>query len=556
MKVLSDGIQKFAGDKMRQFMATMTSNRFSGVFTGFLSTSILQSSSATTVIVVSFVNAGLLTLVESIGVIMGANLGTTVTAWIIAAVGKFSLADWAMPIIGVGLPCLFVGKGRVKAFGEVCIGFGLLFFGLGLLKDAVPDVKGMLASDDPALVSQAQALQGFIEGISGRGYLSILAFLFGGILLTVVVQSSSAAMAITVTLAIKGWIGFDESCAIVLGENIGTTVTAYLASLGATTEAKRAARAHFIFNAIGTLWMLIVFYGFTHLVVQIAAALPESFQGGVDKFAADGEKGQIAWQLAIFHTLFNATNICLLVGFTPLIASVVRRWVKDKGVLEGHRLPQMTRLLSDSADLNLPEAEEAGKMMALGTLDMLSFVEKDIINGPSKALDKAMERLKSMEDDSDDMLIEVTQYLQRCSSKELSKKSAHTVGRLLRETNQLEEIGDAIFRAGALIKRRREAGVPLRADSETALGNLITHTKRVLEFGISHLLAEVGASELTQAQEFMEKSREMRKRIQQASLEGVYAGAELQREMLLNDVAAELEKVAIYSRNLVEIDTV
>ncbi|MGY8686513.1 MAG: Na/Pi cotransporter family protein, partial [Verrucomicrobiales bacterium] len=197
MKVLSEGIQKVAGEKMRQVMATMTQNRFAGVSTGFFTTCLLQSSSATTVIVVSFVNAGLLTLVESIGVIMGANLGTTLTAWIIAAVGKFSLAEIAIPIIGVGMPLIFIGKNKLKALGEVLVGFGLLFYGLGLLKEAVPDVKSMLASADPAVQAQAEGWLNAVKGLSGYGYGSLLIFLGIGVILTLLVQSSSAAMAIT-----------------------------------------------------------------------------------------------------------------------------------------------------------------------------------------------------------------------------------------------------------------------------------------------------------------------------------------------------------------------
>ena len=215
MKVLSEGIQKTAGERMRRIMATMTTNRLAGVGTGFVTTCLLQSSSATTVIVVSFVNAGLLTLMESIGVIMGANLGTTITAWIIAAVGKFSLAKIAIPIIGIGMPMLFIGKKKLKSVGEILVGFGLLFYGLGLLKDAVPDVKGMLASTDPAVQAQAAEWLERVKGLSNYGYGSILIFLFAGVVLTLIVQSSSAAMAITVTLAINGWIGFNESAAIV-----------------------------------------------------------------------------------------------------------------------------------------------------------------------------------------------------------------------------------------------------------------------------------------------------------------------------------------------------
>jgi phosphate:Na+ symporter len=280
MKVMSEGIQKFAGARMRAALASATGNRFKGVLTGLFTTSLVQSSSATTVLVVSFVNVGLLTLVESIGVIMGANLGTTITAWIVASIGKFSLTGIAIPIVGIGFPLFFVGKGRAKAMGEFIVGFGLLFLGLSLLKEAVPDLKAGIAKEQDQ--SAIDAIRYWIGLINGYGYFSYILFMIGGIILTLIVQSSSAAMAITITCAINGWFADNEydsfriSAAVVLGENIGTTVTAWLASLGASTEAKRAARAHFVFNVIGTVWMLVLFLGFTAMVWKMVDFLPDS----------------------------------------------------------------------------------------------------------------------------------------------------------------------------------------------------------------------------------------------------------------------------------------
>ena len=256
MKVMSEAVQRVAGKRMRTALSGLTSNRFSGIFTGFVTTSLVQSSSATTVLVVSFVNAGLLTLIQSIGLIMGANLGTTITAWIVAVVGKFNVADIALPLIGIGLPFVFIGKDKGKSWGEMLLGFGLVFFGLGLLKDSVPDVR-MLMKNDPVMAATIEAI---VTWMGGRDFTSVLLYLTGGVLLTLLVQSSSAAMAITMTCALNGWLGdvsadpvavFQNSAAIVLGENIGTTVTAWLAALGANVHARRAARAHFSFNVIG-----------------------------------------------------------------------------------------------------------------------------------------------------------------------------------------------------------------------------------------------------------------------------------------------------------------
>ncbi|MDB4393059.1 Na/Pi symporter, partial [Akkermansiaceae bacterium] len=321
MKVMSEGVQKFAGARMRAALASITGNRFKGVLTGAFTTGLVQSSSATTVLVVSFVNVGLLTLTESIGVVMGANLGTTLTAWIVATVGKFSVAKIAIPIIGIGFPVFFIGKGRAKAFGEFLVGFGLLFLGLGELKDAVPDLKSGIGKMEDA--TAVDAIRHWISVIGGYGYLSYIFFMIGGIILTLIVQSSSAAMAITITCATQGWFSDDPyeafriSAAVVLGENIGTTVTAWLASLGANTEAKRAARAHFLFNVIGTIWMLIVFIPFAKLVWEVAQHLPEGMKSAKKEWGAS----EVAFATAIFHTMFNLINIGILVWFVPQIAS-------------------------------------------------------------------------------------------------------------------------------------------------------------------------------------------------------------------------------------------
>ncbi|MAF22966.1 MAG: Na/Pi cotransporter [Roseibacillus sp.] len=447
MKVLSEGTQKVAGQRMRHVMATMTKNRASGVATGFGVTCLLQSSSATTVIVVSFVNVGLLTLIESIGVIMGANLGTTVTAWIIAAVGKFSLAKIAIPIIGIGLPFIFISKGRAKGWGEVMIGFGLLFFGLGLLKDNVPDVKGMLASEDADVKAQAEAVLEFIKSLSGKGYLSYLLFLVLGVVLTLMVQSSSAAMAITVTLAMNGWIGFEESAFVVLGENIGTTVTAWLASLGANHHAKRAARAHFMFNVLGVIWMLILFVPFKELVLWISGGLPESFR--MEKHNTD-----VGFNLAIFHTLFNFTNICLLIGFVPFIEKIVTNWVKEPASTgRRERLTFITQGMVNTGELNLPEAEKATVELAKLTQDMFDgFVE--VFNNPKQDLSEKVNSLHEMEDEADERTADITEYLVRCASAEIGQSNATGVAQMIRIVSELEEISDTIYRLVKLTQRK------------------------------------------------------------------------------------------------------
>ena len=257
MKVMSEAIQKVAGSKMRQIMSSMTSNRAKGVLTGFLVTSLVQSSSATTVLVVSFVNAGLLSLVEAIGMVMGANIGTTMTAWLLSSVGfKVSVSKFAIPLIAFAFPMIFMSKDKIKSWGEVLIGFALLLMGLQFLKESVPDLQ-----------SNHEILS-FVSSYTDLGILSTLLFVFIGTVITVIVQSSSAAMALTLVMANQGWIPFEIAVALVLGENIGTTITANIAALVGNVHAKRAAFAHFIFNIFGVVWVIILLKPFVGRFLQ------------------------------------------------------------------------------------------------------------------------------------------------------------------------------------------------------------------------------------------------------------------------------------------------
>ncbi|WP_299121889.1 Na/Pi cotransporter family protein [uncultured Winogradskyella sp.] len=311
MKVMSDALLLLAGNKMRSILAKMTSNRVFGIGTGFLITSVIQSSSATTLMVVSFANAGLLTLVESIGVIMGANIGTTITAWLITILGfKVSMSTIALPLVGFGFGFTFLKKEQLKNLGSFIIGFALLFIGLQFLKEAMPDIK-----NNPELLA-------FLSRYTDLGYLSILLFLLIGTLLTVVIQSSSATMALTLIMTAQGWIPFELAAAMVLGENIGTTITANLAAIIGNYKAKQTARAHLIFNLMGVLWMLVLFYPFLKMVSWLAMYL-----GSESPYVS---AASIPVAISLFHTTFNIANTFLLVWFVKPIAKLVERIVPER----------------------------------------------------------------------------------------------------------------------------------------------------------------------------------------------------------------------------------
>ena len=308
MKVMSDALMELAGDRMRNILATATSNRVFAVMTGFTITSIIQSSSATTLMVVSFSNASLLSLTESIGVIMGANIGTTVTAWLISLLGfKVNMAAIAIPLVGLGFVFSFSKQKNLRHWGLFIVGFAILFIGLQFMKDSVPDLNS-----SPEVLA-------FLGDYTSKGYFSIILFLFIGTLLTVIIQSSSATMAITIIMCFEGWIPFDMAAAMVLGENIGTTITANLAGLVANYRAKRTARAHFIFNIFGVTWMLILFVPFINSIGYAVEKIE-----GASPFV---QATSIPVALALFHTCFNIVNTSVLINFVPVIAGTVKRLV-------------------------------------------------------------------------------------------------------------------------------------------------------------------------------------------------------------------------------------
>ena len=548
MKVMSEGIQRTAGDRMRRIMATMTHNRFAGVATGLVTTGLIQSSSATTVMVVSFVNAGLLTLVESIGVIMGANLGTTLTAWIIATIGKFSLSTVALPIIGIGLPLFFAGKNRLKSFGEVLIGFGLLFYGLFLLKESVPDVRSMLASTDEAVKAQAESIRAFVESVSGKGYVSLIIFLMIGVLLTLVVQSSSAAMAITVTLAIQGWIGFHESAAIVLGENIGTTVTAWLASIGTSVNAKRAARAHFLFNMIGVVWMLIAFFPFAAGVDWLGDHLP-------DRFRTEKHDSDVGFKLAIFHSLFNLTNILLLIFFVPQIARLVTKWVKepegDPGA-SGPRLRFISSSMVDIGELNIPEAEKATSELAGITKEMFGGY-LNVFNNPETDLTAEVKRLKSLEDDADVLTHDITEYLVKTSAANLSPDNARSVGRMLRIVSELEEISDAIFRLIQITSQKYSKNRALKEEATSKVREFADQILQLIELYMEVLVAGATEEDLKKAEALEKQTDKLRKQHNKEAMRRMALdNSTVKTEMVVIDMNNQFELIANYGLNVVQ----
>ena len=432
MKTMSEGLEKFAGDRLRSILSAMTKNRVMGVLTGILITALIQSSSATTVMVVSFVNAGLMTLAQSIGVIMGANIGTTVTAWIISAVGfKVNIAAFAIPLLAVGMPLIFSGKGNRKSIGEFIFGFSFLFMGLSFLQEAA------------TAMNIGDMVAGMLAHVPQDSFLTIILFVIVGAIVTMIVQASAATMAITLMLFgmnIPGF-GFEQAAALAMGQNIGTTITAFMASLTANTQARRAALAHMFFNVFGVVAFLIVFYPACHAVSWFV----ENVMGG----------GNDLFKLSAFHTAFNIINTLLLIGFVKQIETLVCKVLPMKAQDEDYRLKFISGGLLSTAELSIIEAQKEIHSFAERCQRMFGFVPELLQMQDEVKFNKIFSRIEKYENITDSMEMEIASYLSKVSKGRLSDASKSQIQKMLRQITELESIGDSVYNLGRTLNRHR-----------------------------------------------------------------------------------------------------
>ena len=474
MALMSEGLQKSAGDRLRSFMAKMTSNAPKRILTGTLVTALVQSSSATTIMVVSFVNAGLLTLGNAIGVIMGANIGTTLTAWVTSLGFSVNIALFAVPMMAFGFILHSMKKSSLKNIGQFLMGFAVMYVGLTFMKDCANAVLGEYETQ----------MMGFFGSINGFGFGSILLFLVAGAVLTIVLQASSATMAITMLLAASGLIGFELAVAMVLGENIGTTITANIAAAVANTSAKRAARAHTIFNIVGVIWVLVLFGPIVALICKIMTALgfadpmtvdmaglnaaltsakaapgatPESIAVAEDAFLE--AKNAMLYGIAMLHTLFNVTNTLVLIWFTPLIEKAVVWLVKEpKGEHEVFRLKYIAGGPLSTAELSLNEAQQEIIHFAEICRNGFGYIREAINSQDPDEFDKLNDKLIKYEEITDRIEFEIATYLNEVSKNELSQESLEHTKAMYKIIGEMESLGDSGEAIGRILKRRNAHG--------------------------------------------------------------------------------------------------
>ena len=575
MKVMSEGLQKVAGDRLRSILTAMTTNRVTGILTGVLITALIQSSSATTVMVVSFVNAGLLSLAQSITVIMGANVGTTVTAWIISIFGfKVSISSFAIPLIGLSIPLIFSGNSRRRSWGEFIVGFAFLFLGLDFLKGSVPDIQS-----NPAILS-------FLTEYTNLGYLSIFLFLLIGTVLTIVVQSSSATMAITLIMCSKGWISFDIAAAMVLGENIGTTITANMAALSANISAKRAAFAHFLFNILGVCWVLLLFYPFTRMIAtlvtefssfgspyELAQFIKNTDPAIINQISEMQEKPtdpalaaissqyqslqvSVSYALSLFHSVFNIINVLIMGWFVNAYVFIVTRVIKQKkNDDEEFQLKYISGGMLSTSELSLLQVKKEIQVYAERTHRMFGMV-RDLLHNKegSEEYSKLYSRIEKYEQISDRMELEIANYLNKVADGRLSYEGKLQVTAMLTMVTEIESMGDSCYHLARTLIRKQEAKTQF---TDEIVSNIDTIFKLV-DDAINNMMQilpqnELEESDLNRTYNKETEINNFRNVLRITNIENVNAKKyEYQAGTFYMDLVEEAEKLADYIVNVVE----
>lgn len=574
MKVMSEGLQKAAGDRLRNILGAMTRNRFTGLMTGMGITALIQSSSASTVMVVSFVNAGLMTLAQSMAVIMGANVGTTFTAWIIALFGfKVNISLFILPLIGLSVPMLFSSKSRTKSIGEFVIGFAFLFMGLDMISQYVPDLQS-----NPEMFA-------VLKEYASMGFGSVVIFLLVGLIVTAVIQSSAAMFAIVLIMCSKGWITYDLACAVVLGSNIGTTVTPLLAAMSGNVAAKRTAMGHLLFNVLGTVWCLAIFIPFANfnswLTEIIGQGNPNdlfTFVNGIEqtdpeiynhlfdnslpvvhpamqKIAA--MQNSVSFGLSIFHTSFNIVNVVIMIWLTGLYVKIVERLIPAKRKEEEEfSLKFISSGLVSSSELNIAQAEKEMAVYAERVGRMITMAQNLVHTEPaSEQFNALLSRIEKYEDISDRMEIEIADYLNRCAQGRLSDQGKLRIAAMLNIISEIESIADCCYGVGKIMTRRIEAGVKFNSEIDGNIDILYKYVKEAMNMMLAMLenVEHVSEREIVASYNKEREINNFRNNLRTQNVPNINAGHyEYQAGIYYMDIISDLEKTGDYIINVVD----
>ena len=548
MNLMSSGLQKAAGDRLRGFLSSMTSNPFKRVLTGLGITAVIQSSSATTVMVVSFVNAGLLTLVQAIGVIMGANIGTTVTAWMVAWLGfKADISILAVPLMLVGFILSISKKNQRRNIGELVVGFSLLFLGLSFMKESVPDLK------------QTPEVLEFVKTWSGFGFWSVLIFLGFGSILTLVLQSSSATMAITLIMLSMGWIPFPMACAMVLGENIGTTITANIAASVGNPSAKRAALSHTIFNVFGVIWALILFRPFLSVVGWITSTIFGIPNPAADGFAVNDPTGpestSALYGLSMLHTLFNLINTLILIWFTGLIEKVVCKVIKEPVNKEENKFRLRYIEAGPLATPELATEQAFNEIIHFAQISKngLGYARAAINETDQDKFEELRGKLVKYEEISDRIEYEIATFLNAVSAEEISERTSHMIKAMYKIIGELESLGDSGESISRILSRRNIHNKSFDADTIKKLNAMVDLVDNAYDVMILNLsLAFDGKlEEISNAYSAEDRINNLRNNLRDEEIESIESDRKnYQTSVYYMDIVSELETMGDFMINI------
>ena len=551
MNLMSSGLQKAAGDRLRSLLSVMTSSPFKGVLTGLGITTVIQSSSATTVMVVSFVNAGLLTLAQAISVIMGANIGTTVTAWLVSWLGfKADISILAVPLMALGFILSISKKSQRRDISELIVGFSLLFLGLSLMKNSVPDL-----SSTPEVLS-------FIKGWQGHGFGSVLVFLLFGTVLTLVLQSSSATMALTLIMLNMGWIRFDMACAMVLGENIGTTITANIAAAVGNSSAKRAALAHTVFNLFGVIWALALFPFFLKLIGVITAGIfgipnpaAEGFEVIVEKGVQTDTQTSALYGLSMLHTLFNTINTFILIWFVPMIEKIVCAVIKDSPNKEeeAFRLKYISAGPLATPELATEQAFDEIIHFAQISRNGLGYTRAAIAETDPDKFEELRAKLVKYEEISDRIEYEIATFLNAVSAGDISRETSTKIKAMYKIIGELESLGDSGESISRILSRRNIHKKTFDPDTVKKLEDMIAAVDNAYSAMIANLNAahKGELEEISNACNAEDRINNLRNYLREAEIEDIETnGKNYQTSVYYMDIVNELEKMGDFMINI------
>ncbi|MDE7386003.1 MAG: Na/Pi cotransporter family protein [Muribaculaceae bacterium] len=581
MKVMSEGLQKAAGDRLRSILGSMTRNRFTGTLTGFFITALIQSSSASIVMVVSFVNAGLVTLAQSMAVIFGANVGTTFTAWMLTLFGfKVDISAYAIPLMSIAVIMLFSNKSRTKSLGEFLIGFALLFLGLDMISNYVPDLQS-----NPGMFE-------FLQRYTALGFRSVLIFFGVGCLVTMIIQSSAATFAITLIMFSRGWINFDLATAIVLGSAVGTTITPILASMSGNAAAKRTATGHLLFNILGSIWCLALFYKFTDLILWITDSIgtgnPDQLYDTVNSIKAtdpqvynhlfdtkpteDAELNlridaqsplirslqfKASVGLCVFYTTYKLINLFIMIWFTKLYVKVVE-WLipAKKSGDEEFQLKFISGTLLSASELNITQAEKEMYVYSERVGRMIGMARELVHTKPgSDEFNKRYSRLEKYEEISDRMELEIANYLNRCAEGRLSNQSKRRISAMLAIDSEIESIADSSLGIGKILLRKQQSDVHFTDEIYRNIDTMFDYVDEAMTSLLKLLenIDTVSENDLIVCYNHEREINNMRNTLRLANVSNINEHHyEYQSGIYYMDIVSTLEKTGDYIINVVD----